>query len=215
MNRIVFVLGGARSGKSSFAEDLAREIKTGGGYRTGIAFLATGVEVDEEFKKRIERHRERRTSEFETYEESIDIAGKLAEVFERHQIFIIDCLSTWLGNIFMKMNEAAVEDFVGLTLEKIDKIFKGRLNPVEYSGVKEMLQAAENKTYDTGCGRLLYPGKEDKTLLVVSNDVGQGIVPGDHMTRLYRDIHGRMNRKMASLSDYVYLMNAGIPARLS
>lgn len=99
MNRIVFVLGGARSGKSRFAESLALEINHAG---SGIALIATGEPFDSEFSERIRLHRERRSSDFITYEESVRISDKIGEVFEKHNVFILECLTTWLGNLFEK-----------------------------------------------------------------------------------------------------------------
>jgi adenosylcobinamide kinase/adenosylcobinamide-phosphate guanylyltransferase len=216
MNRIVFVLGGARSGKSTFAEALALQIRRSGGYKTNIAYIATGVESDEEFAERIRHHREQRNSNFKTYEENIEIAEILGNVYQKHHIFILECLTTWLGNLFVKMENNKIEEFVSINLNKINKIFEDDRFENKFNEVIEKtLLNYENCSWKHSPGELCNPKLEDKTLIVISNEIGQGIVPGDQVSRFFRDIHGRMNRKMANFADFVYFIIAGIPVRLA
>ncbi len=215
MNRIVFILGGARSGKSRFAELLALQMIGNAGYKGTIAYIATGEGLDEEFSERIRHHRKRRTKEFETYEESVYIAGQLNKLIENHNIFILDCLTTWLGNLFNKRDNGKIEEFVFHTLDEINHVFENGRDESAFSGLMPgtLIRADENAwKYDAG--QLFHLNKTDKTLIIISNELGLGIIPGDPVSRLYRDIHGRMNQKMASWADYVYFMIAGIPVRL-
>ena len=102
MNKIVLVLGGARSGKSSFSEQLALHINSRYSKLKTIAYLATSDIVDEEFARRIKHHIERRGDNFTTYEETLDLMKLLRTIQKRHQVTIIECITTWLGNIFHK-----------------------------------------------------------------------------------------------------------------
>jgi adenosylcobinamide kinase/adenosylcobinamide-phosphate guanylyltransferase len=209
MNIIVFVLGGARSGKSRFAESLALGINRS--CKAGIAYIATGMEIDDEFRERIRVHRDARTEDFVTYEESIDIADKLFDVYEKHRVFVLECLTTWLGNLFVRMESSSIEAFMIKNIDRINSIFDNERSG-EIRNEKALIRPQEGiRKYKQG--KLFDP--ENKTLIVVSNEIGLGIVPSDGMSRLYRDIHGRMNMKMANYAEFVYFMTSGIPVRLS
>jgi adenosylcobinamide kinase/adenosylcobinamide-phosphate guanylyltransferase len=115
MINIVLITGGARSGKSTFAEKYSREKNIG--VIKQIAYIATSEIMDNEFEKRIKIHRERRGSEFETYEESLEFMKTIHDNFEKHDVFIIECLTTWLGNIFYKQfndREKIVENMIDM-----------------------------------------------------------------------------------------------------
>lgn len=95
-NRSVFVLGGARSGKSRFAEELA--VKTGG----RLHYLATGRAFDDEMAERILHHQARRSGEWRTYEAPVDIAAVLERLDSAENVVLIDCLTLWLTNLMME-----------------------------------------------------------------------------------------------------------------
>ncbi len=101
--RIVFVTGGARSGKSSFALSEALKI-------TGKkAFLATAQATDEEMKDRIRRHRQDRGNGWETFEEPIDLTRLMREIDGQYSVIVLDCLTLWLANVMMSVLDAEKE----------------------------------------------------------------------------------------------------------
>ena len=92
----MLVLGGARSGKSSFALDLCNKME---GKRY---FIATAQAFDDEMEDRIKRHQEERGCEWKTIEETIEIAERISEIDNENSIILVDCLTLWLSNLFMK-----------------------------------------------------------------------------------------------------------------
>ena len=181
MAKIIFITGGARSGKSTYAEKFSLEWLTKESPRSKIAYIATGVAVDEEFKSRIELHRQRRNEIFQTCEESLNIADELAKQMLSYPAILLECLTTWLGNVFYEKENKSVETFA---LKQIEKIIQLAIN------------------------------KENKMVVIVSNEIGLGIVPADEKTRLFRDMLGRVNQKVASRADEVYFCVSGIPMRI-
>ena len=171
----LFVVGGARSGKSSFAQRLAdRQAKDRG---LPVVYLATAQASDAEMAQRIARHRAERPSGWETAEVALDPAAWLRHR-ETPSVVLLDCLSLLLNNW----------------------LFLGRFD--ETRCLMEM---------DELDGALMdLPGP----CIVVSNEVGQGIVPGDPLSRLYRDLLGVFNQRMAAKADAVYHVVAGIAVDL-
>lgn len=168
----MLVLGGARSGKSTFALNLCNRMK---GKRY---FLATAQAFDDEMEYRIKRHQEERGGEWTTVEESIDIIKKIKELDEDKTIILVDCLTLWLSNLYMKY-----ESDVDMVHQEIEMFVKG------ISDIK---------------GRLV----------LVSNEVGMGIVPENKLARMYRDASGTMNRRIAEAADKVIITFAGLPLAL-
>jgi len=99
--KIVFVIGGSRSGKSSFA--LSEAAKLPG----PKAFIATAEALDQEMCTRIDAHRAGRGSEWDTIEEPVDIAGALSNIRDRYRVIILDCLTLWLSNILLGSQDTA------------------------------------------------------------------------------------------------------------
>jgi adenosylcobinamide kinase/adenosylcobinamide-phosphate guanylyltransferase len=161
---ITFVLGGARSGKSRFAENLI-----GAG-----AYIATAEARDSEMRARIDRHRDRRGPSWRTIEAPLDLVGALAEADRTGNPVLVDCLTLWLSNLM-----EAGRDIAGETDGLISCL----------SGMR--------------CPAVL-----------VSNEVGQGIVPANELARRFRDQAGSLNQAVAALADRVYFVTAGIPAQL-
>lgn len=174
--RLIFITGGARSGKSVFAEMLA------GKFGKKIAFIATAQALDEEMAERIARHRVNRPAQWKTYEGPIDIEGVLDRAQrENNEVIIIDCLTVFISNLMREKNYQISEDAdVREILDQIKKVAKKAsvLSPL---------------------------------IIVVSNEVGMGIVPENRVSRSYRDILGKANQVMASEADQVILMVSGIP----
>ncbi len=171
MGKITFILGGARSGKSSYAIKLAKKNSQ------KVAFIATCQPLDEEMQRRIKLHKKIRPSGWQTFEEPRDISALLEEIGSKFEIIIIDCLTLWISGFILKgVNENAIA-------EQVNKLL-GSLERIKASSV------------------------------IVSNEVGLGIVPDNKLARNFRDIAGRANQLVAEKSDEVLLLVAGIPWRI-
>jgi adenosylcobinamide kinase/adenosylcobinamide-phosphate guanylyltransferase len=170
-NKITFITGGARSGKSSFAEQLAADVS---GKR---AYLATAQALDAEMVARIEHHRKRRGSSWDTYEEPLAVAELFLKLAGKYQVVLLDCVTLWLSNIIARS-------------EKDDAIL---------SQVDDLIAAL--KAFSGTC-------------IVVSNEVGLGIVPDNVLARRFRDLAGVMNQRIARSADDVYFLAAGIPMKI-
>jgi adenosylcobinamide kinase / adenosylcobinamide-phosphate guanylyltransferase len=119
--KLILVTGGARSGKSFFAEKLALELNGKNMDKKAVAYVATSEAMDEEFAERIRIHRSRRGDSFLTYEEPLDISSVINENLEKHDVFLIECLTTWLGNIFHKKYENR-EAYASSSLESLKAV---------------------------------------------------------------------------------------------
>ena len=181
---ITFVIGGARSGKSTFAERLALESGT------NITYIATADAQDPEMTTRINHHRERRPREWKTWEGDVkDLPGEIKKLAEDDGVLLLDCLTMYLTALFLAAPESGDEDVPGWSraegeiLDSVRKIFSGFM--------------------ESGDGR--------KRLIVVSNEVGCGVVPSFQMGRRFRDLQGRANQIAASQAHDAALVVAGIP----
>ncbi len=180
---IVLVTGGARSGKSAFAEQLAKE--TDG----SVGYIATAVMTDPDMADRIARHRASRPAEWQTFEKPTGLAGLTADNrFAQCGTLLLDCLTTLTTNHMMES---------GLDFDTCD------LGAV---------QALEEKITVDVAG--LLAATRDKKLIIVTNEVGQGVVPAFRMGSLFRDMAGRLNMHVAALADEVICMISGLPLRL-
>ncbi len=177
MAAITLITGGSRSGKSAFAQRLAEEQK---GSRL---FLATCPVTDREMEERIQRHRkDRQKGNWDTVEETVDIAGQLRSA-AGYDIVLIDCLTLWVNNL---MYDASQENRV--------------LNEDLMTGQADRLVQAARE----------YPGD----VILVTNEVGLGIVPDNQAARFYRDLAGRCNQCVGMAADRVFLVSCGIPVRI-
>ncbi len=173
MSFLIFITGGARSGKSKLALKLAE--RTGG----KVAFIATAQAGDDEMAERILIHKKSRPKEWTTIEEPIDIPSAISKVAD-HDVAIIDCLTLLLSNLMLEDNG----------LDETD----GILDEME-----DLVKAS---------------GSFEGTVIIVSNEVGMGIVPENELARKFRDLAGRANQIMANAADEVYLCVSGIPVKL-
>ncbi len=96
MSRVVLVLGGARSGKSTYAEELAR------GLSEKALYVAPAIAFDDDMKRRIEAHRASRPQEWRTLESPRQLAGPLSEALKEERVVLIDCLTLWVSNVLME-----------------------------------------------------------------------------------------------------------------
>lgn len=192
MSGIYLILGGARSGKSSYGEKLAASL----GGRT--AYLATSKITDKEMEKRIAAHRGRRPSHWLTIEleasrpdrKEIDRILLMLEN-KRVQTLVIDCVTNLL---FRLLDGYLLDD-----AETIENSLESRLE-------KEVLE------FFSYLIKKLSAGSMD--IIIISNELGMGVVPAFPLGRLFRDLMGMVNRKLASHADRVYFFVAGIRQEL-
>ena len=180
--RLVLVLGGARSGKSSFAERLAASSGR------PVAFIATATASDDDMRERIARHRASRSPEWLTIEEPLHLAAAVRRAALLADVLLLDCITLWLANWMGQQGSLELDDAPALS----EAYTSGVLSDIE-----ELLTTLAT----------LGPGK---TLIAVTNEVGLGIVPAYPLGRVYRDALGRVNQRLARAADRVYLMVAGL-----
>lgn len=191
--RLVLILGGARSGKSTFAVRLA---ETSG---RSVTFIATATASDDEMRDRIVRHQSSRPADWLTIEEPLDLAGAVLRASEETDVLLLDCITLWLGNVIGTMSQGD-KDSGNEEREEQEKdtvAFQAALTKAAVDGVERLLAVV------TGL-------PEGKTLLIVSNEVGLGIVPAYIQGRVYRDVLGIVNQQLAFAANRVYLMIAGL-----
>ncbi len=181
--RLIVILGGARSGKSAFAERLAASSDR------SVAFIATAIAGDDEMRERIARHRASRPKGWHTLEEPLDLAGAVRTASNLAEVLLLDCITLWLANwLFQQYGTNDEEAFASSAL-----FDEGALK----KEVGVLLEAVN----------ILAP---NKTLIVVTNEVGLGIVPAYPLGRVYRDALGYVNQCLARAANRVYLMVAGL-----
>ncbi len=169
MKRLVFIVGGCRSGKSKYALQTAEKIVA----KCRI-YIATCVPQDDEMKQRVAQHQKQRNSTWVTVEEPLDLTRAITENSRKADVVLIDCLTLWMSNLLMQtQDEAALK------------------NKIEH-----LVQALS---------------LADCPVVVVSNEVGGGIVPENPLARQFRDIAGWANQSVAACADRVVWMVAGIP----
>lgn len=176
--RLTLVLGGARSGKSHHAEQLALQCAG------PVTYIATAGEGDEEMQLRVALHRARRPGHWGLVEEPVRLAEALYTHAQHGGCVLVDCMTLWLNNL--------------LFAEQRDYPDTGLVTPPE-------LWAAEIEALLTALP--LLPGE----VILVSNEIGLGVVPMGALTRFYVDELGRLNQRLAALADNVHLLVAGIP----
>jgi len=164
---VTLVLGGARSGKSRFAEDLI----SGAGSGT---YIATAEARDAEMRARIDRHRQRRGPSWQTIEAPLDLIGALTAAEAKGDPALVDCLTLWLSNLMETDRDIGSE---------ADRL-------------------------------ILHLAQARCPVVMVSNEVGQGIVPANALARRFRDHAGNLHQSVAAVADRVYFVTAGIPAQL-
>lgn len=163
----ILVTGGARSGKSSFAEKRTKQLGS------SLMYIATSEIIDSEMEKRVAEHQARRGSEWQTLHAPLKLTEALSEIDGKGPC-LVDCLTIWLNNLIFHN-----EDTIVATKELI-KVLEQRSDPV----------------------------------VLVTNEVGSGIVPENALARRFRDEAGRMNQIISQVADEVYLSVSGIPLQI-
>jgi len=164
---VTLILGGARSGKSQRAEQLAKQSGL------PVTYIATAPHIagDDEWQGRIQEHIKRRPAAWATVEEELELVDAIRGLDGQQQVVFVDCLTLWLSNLLFA--ERDVEQEVNKLCEVLSQ-FQG-------------------------------------DLILVSNEVGLGLVPGHEIGRIFRDAQGRLNQQVAAIADHVEFMAAGLP----
>lgn len=179
----VLITGGARSGKSAFAERWCMK------HASSAVYIATAQVYDEEMRERVALHRQQRSEAgyaWTTLEEPLRLVELLKELAASRQdtpAVLVDCLTLWLSNVLLGAGEGPDTDTTAVVEREIERLVEAAKT---YSGL----------------------------LVLVTNEVGSGIVPEYPLGRQYRDLAGRLNRRIAEVSEQVFLITAGIPVEL-
>jgi len=175
----ILIIGGARSGKSTFALELAPKLGE------PVLFVATAQAGDEEMRQRIEEHKRTRSATWSTLEATRHIGSQIMKKFGGAQVVIVDCISLLVNNIFCQyIDQAGGQIDAPLLEQKIT------------DEISELVDCMVN----TGA-----------SFIMVTNEVGMGLVSDNMMGRLYRDLLGKANQMLAQHADQIYLMVAGLP----
>ena len=194
--KLIYVTGGAKSGKSKFAEDLLLSLNSG---KEKNIYLATSQVFDEEMEMKVLIHKERRQDKWETIESYKDFYESLKSAFveeisQGESVFknnmLVDCLTNMVSNII----------FEDLTIDW-EKPTKKQLQSCDRRVEKEVLSLIENL-------------EKFNYVVIVSNELGMGIVPATPLGRYFREIAGKMNQLIAEKSDEVYFVVSGIPMKI-
>lgn len=180
--RIVFITGGARSGKSAYAESLY--VAT-----SDVIYLATARITDDEMRERVEQHKRSRPSGWRTIEQTYDL-HTVCETGNAPLSVLLDCVSILTSNIMFDLTKEC---------ERIPPALQHKVEQVVTAEIEKLIQTVREK---------------NGSLVMVTNEVGDSIVPENHVARVYRDMLGRVNQHIAALCDEVYLVTCGIPLRL-
>ncbi len=164
--RVTLIVGGVRSGKSRYAQQLAANAER-------VTFIATAEGRDEEMAQRIARHQQERPNHWKTVEAPIQLPEAIAA--NNDGMILVDCLTLWASNLMEHEGQNC-----------------DRLPP----HIDRLIQALRNTA---------------ATVVLVSNEVGSGVVPESEMGRSYRDVLGTINQRVAAAADEVLLLVAGCP----
>ncbi len=185
MGKLIYISGGARSGKSGFAEEYMDEK-----YKKKI-YLATGIAFDEEMKDKIFKHKRKRGKNWKTIENYKNIPALLKEHIEGYDAILLDCLTNMVSNLMIIDND---RDWEKITMEELSKI-------------KERMTKDINEILD-------FVKENDIDMIIVSNELGMGLVPDNYLGRYFREIAGKINQIAAKKSEEAYFVVSGIPMRL-
>ena len=175
--KLILVTGGARSGKSSFAEKLAKEANK------DVTYLATCQALDEEMALRIEEHKKRRPKNWKTIEEPLNASSVIEKEGKSDRVILLDCLALLVANLIFSKGDSTSEPIDQAVLNEIKTLAK----------ISKDVPAS---------------------VIIVTNEVGMGIVPEYPLGRAYRDTLGKANQILASEADEVYLLVCGIPVNV-
>lgn len=183
MGKITLVIGGARSGKSTFAEKMCENANS-------VTYVATAQACDKEMEERIARHRKRRPASWRTLESPINLWENIKTISGDTEFILIDCVAVWCANRLLTLGEEITEEW----WERFDS-----LEAALFDEIRSSLDYVRDMSY---------------CMVIVTNEVGFGVVPPTPLGRAYRDLLGRINQLLAKESHRVYLLVAGVPLKI-
>lgn len=181
MKNLTLILGGARSGKSTYAENLVKER----GQR--VLYIATAEALDAEMAARIEKHKAQRPDGWQTMEVPTGVAPALRNFPSQADTILLDCLTMLVSNVVLSSGGSVDEPNETFATQAVDSEIESLMAVIQESSAN---------------------------WIIVSNEVGMGLVPPYPLGRYYRDLLGRANQRLAAQADEVYLLVAGIPMPL-
>lgn len=184
MGNVILVTGGARSGKSSFAE----AVLSG---KDRVLYVATAIAFDEEMKERIALHKAQRPDSWETLEAYDQLEDKIIQSGKNYDGILLDCITVMLTNLMF--NHKKFDE------NHLSKEFWMELESQVMTEMKRLIHQIREIS---------------ETTVFVTNEIGSGLVPETALSRAFRDMAGRINQMMAKESDEVYLVVAGIPMKI-
>lgn len=184
MAKVIMLVGGSRSGKSAYAEQIACQIAARD--RLEVYYLATATIWDEEFAQRVQKHRQRRPAAWHTIEEACDIEQILLEWTDKTGVFLIDGIGTWVANLMYRDNSP---DFSWDSIR--EKAFLAKV-------------ARFVESWPAIAG----------TIILVADEVGMAVVPENEQARIFRDLNGWTNQCLAKEVSELYLLSCGIPLQI-
>lgn len=190
MSKILMVIGGSSSGKSIFAEQLVHRLEKA--QACPITYVATGTIWDDEFAKRVEKHKTRRPKNWNVIEEPCNLHKTVVNKVDEEELFLIDGIGTWVANIMYSCSPRCEE------------------HPQEFNWTTK--QEDEFQAFL----RLLIEAckKFNGTIIVVADEVGMDVVPYHKEGRVFRDLNGMANQKLAECADEMYFVICGIPLQI-
>lgn len=175
MPNFTLITGGARSGKSTFAEKYAAHLGL------PVIYIATAQIFDDEMAQRVKKHRQQRPEHWQVIEEPYAIQSALENLQDKNAVVLLDCVTLWLSNLLLKaLKPSEAEDYILKEVQKVALLAKEITPPV----------------------------------IMVTNEVGQGIVPENALARTYRDLAGKANQLLARQADKLYWVVAGYPVEI-
>ena len=192
---LIFVTGGAKSGKSKFAEEMLLKLNNG---KQKNIYLATSLIFDEEMKEKIRLHKKRRKNDWFTVETYKNFENELNNFFENNDKtknnMLVDCLTNMITNIIFEERDIDWDNFEKkMYIQTLEKL---------------------NKNVENSVNKLLNVTNEFENVIIVSNELGMGLVPSYPLGRYFREIAGKMNQIVAEKADEVYFVVSGIPMKI-
>lgn len=184
---MILVTGGARSGKSALAERIAQQIAQDKSGR--VLYIATSLVMDEEMAQRVEKHRQTRPNDWDTYEGYQDLSAVIAQRSGIYSVILLECITTMLSNLLFDQAGA-------VPAEQMDFM---AIETALARQIDSLLIACANSACE---------------VVIVTNELGLGIVPENRLARHFRDIAGRVNQRLARQANEVHFVISGLDMRI-
>lgn len=185
---MILVTGGSRSGKSEFAEKLVMD------YGSRYLYMATAKVTDEEMAERVRRHQARRSESWVTHEGYRELEKVFPEIKGQYDGILLDSVSTMVTNLLF--------DFIGdVDWETFD------FADVNYKQAEKEIMEVFEKLAEAAC-------ETEAPLVIVTDEIGMGVIPDTYLGRGFRDIIGLANQKLAAMAESVYFVVSGIPMKI-